>query len=127
MHWSQPILHGGHLYGFSGRNEPDAVLRCVEWATGTVKWERSERWAPHSADQPPVFGRGSFILADGRLIALGEGGLLGLFEPSPAGCRELGRWQVPTMKYPCWAGPILSSKRLYLRSENRLICLNAGK
>ena len=127
MHWSQPVLHGGHLYGFSGRNEPDAVLRCVEWATGTVKWDRSERWAPHSADQPPVFGRGSFLLADGRLIALGEGGLLGLFEPSPAACRELGRWQVPTMKYPCWAGPILSSKRLYLRSENRLICLNAGK
>ena len=127
MHWSQPLLVQGHLYGFSGRNEPDSVLRCVEWATGTVKWERAERWAPHSSEQPPVFGRGSFLAADGRLIALGEGGLLGLFEPSPVDCRELGRWQVPNLRYPCWAGPVLSDKRLYLRSENHLVCLNAAR
>ena len=127
MHWSQPILVDGHLHGFSGRNEPDAVLRCVEWATGKVQWERSERWPAHSAEQPPVFGRGSFILAEGRLIALGEGGLLGMFEPSPVECRELGRWQVPSLKYPCWAAPILSDRRLFLRSEDRLVCLNAAR
>jgi outer membrane protein assembly factor BamB len=127
MHWSQPMLLDGHLYGFSGRNEPDAVLRCVEWATGKVKWERNERWPAHSAEQPPVFGRGSFLLAEGRLIALGEGGLLGMFEPTPAECRELGRWQVPSMKYPCWAAPILSDRRLFLRSEDRLVCLNAAR
>jgi hypothetical protein len=127
MHWSQPILVDGHLFGFSGRNEPDAILRCVEWATGKVKWERNERWPAHSAEQPPVFGRGSFILAEGRLIALGEGGLLGMFEPSRVECRELGRWQVPSMKYPCWAAPILSDRRLFLRSEDRLVCLNAAR
>ncbi len=127
MHWSQPMLLDGHLYGFSGRNEPDAFLRCVEWSTGKVKWERNERWVPHSAEQPPVFGRGSFLLAEGRLIALGEGGLLGMFEPTPTECRELGRWQVPSMKYPCWAAPILSDRRLFLRSEDRLVCLNAAR
>jgi outer membrane protein assembly factor BamB len=127
MHWSQPMLLNGHLYGFSGRNEPDAVLRCAEWATGKVKWERNERWPAHSAEQPPVFGRGSFLLAEGRLIALGEGGLLGMFEPTPAECQELGRWQVPSMKYPCWAAPILSDRRLFLRSEDRLVCLNAAR
>jgi hypothetical protein len=99
----------------------------VEWATGKVKWERNERWPAHSAEQPPVFGRGSFILAEGRLIALGEGGLLGMFEPSRVECRELGRWQVPSMKYPCWAAPILSDRRLFLRSEDRLVCLNAAR
>jgi outer membrane protein assembly factor BamB len=127
MHWSQPMLLNGHLYGFSGRNEPDAILRCVEWSTGKVKWERNERWPAHSAEQPPVFGRGSFILAEGLLIALGEGGLLGMFEPTPAECRELGRWQVPSMKYPCWAAPILSDRRLFLRSEDRLVCLNVAR
>lgn len=124
MHWSQPILVNGHLYGFSGRNEPDAMLRCVEYATGKVVWERSERWPPHSMEQPPLFGRGSFILADGRLIALGEGGLLGMFRPTPERCEELGRWQVPSLKYPCWAGPVLSNGRLYLRGENRLVCVD---
>jgi outer membrane protein assembly factor BamB len=124
MHWSQPVLVGKHLYGFSGRNEPDAMLRCVEYATGAVAWERDERWPAHSMEQPPVFGRGSFILADGRLIALGEGGLLGMFRPTPERCEELGRWQVPSLKHPCWAGPVLADGRLYLRGENRLVCLD---
>lgn len=124
MHWSQPVLVDGYLYGFSGRNEPDAVLRCVEYATGKVAWERSERWPAHSMEQPPVYGRGSFLLAEGRLIALGEGGLLGMFRPTSERCEELGRWQVPSLKYPCWAGPVLADGRLYLRGENRLVCLN---
>jgi outer membrane protein assembly factor BamB len=126
MHWSQPILVQGMLYGFSGRNEPDVSLRCVELASGKLRWERSERWshpAPGSEAQPKVFGRGAMIYADGRLIALGEGGMLGLFKPNPDRCDELGRWQVPEMHYPCWAGPVLSDQRLYLRSENQLICL----
>jgi outer membrane protein assembly factor BamB len=123
MHWSTPILHGGHVYAFSGRNEPDASLRCVEFATGRVKWQRDESWGKHSAEQPPVFGRGSFLLAEGKLIALGEGGLLGFFKPNPDRCEELGRWQVPSLKHPCWAPPVLSAGVLYLRGENRLVAL----
>ncbi|MGE4182296.1 MAG: PQQ-binding-like beta-propeller repeat protein [Limisphaerales bacterium] len=122
-HWSTPLLVGSHLYAFSGRNEPDASFRSVEFLTGKLAWERSERWQPHSTPQPPVFGRGSLIHADGRLIALGEGGLLGLFKPTPEACEELGRWQVPSLEYPCWAAPVLSDGRLFLRSENRLVCL----
>lgn len=126
MHWSQPVLVDGFLYGFSGRDEPDAVLRCVEWATGKVRWERPERWPKHAGGQPDVFGRGSFILAEGKLFALGEGGLLGLFRPNPDRCEELGRWQVPGFKHPCWTAPVLSERRLYLRSEDRLVCLDAA-
>lgn len=123
-HWSTPILVDGHLYGFSGRNEPDAALRCVDFATGRLLWERSERWAPHSSRQPPVFGRGSLLLADGRFIALGEGGLLGMFRPNAAACEELGRWQVPSLGHPTWAAPVLADGRLYLRSEDHMVCLS---
>ncbi len=124
MHWSTPILNNGFLYAFSGRNEPDARLRCVEFATGTVKWERDESFAKHSQEQPPAFGRGSFVLADGKLFALGEGGLLGIFRPNPDRCEEVSRWQVPSLKQPCWAGPVLSNGRLYLRGEDRLVCVD---
>ncbi|HXG49147.1 MAG TPA: PQQ-binding-like beta-propeller repeat protein, partial [Methylomirabilota bacterium] len=127
IHWTTPILHEGHVYAFSGRNEPDATFRCVELATGRLKWERSERWAPHSSKQPNVYGRGSAILAEGRLIVLGEGGLLGLFEANPRQAVERSRFQVPDLHYPCWAAPILSEKRLYLRSEDRLICFNLAR
>jgi len=124
MHWSQPQLVGGHLYGFSGRNEPDAVFRCVDMKTGQIKWERPERWGARTTRQPDVFGRGSLLLADGHLWALGEGGLLGLFRPDPDECVEVSRWQVPSLQYPCWTAPVLVDGRLYLRSENRLVCLD---
>lgn len=127
VHWSTPLLIDGNLYAFSGRNEPDANFRCVDFATGKLHWERDERWPPRSTRQPAVFGRGSTIAADGKIIALGEGGLLGLFQPSPARCLELGRWQIPSLGYPCWAPPVLSQGRLYVRSEDRLVCLSLAK
>lgn len=127
VHWSTPLLVGNHLYAFSGRNEPDASLRCVEYLTGRLAWERPENWLPHSSRQPAVFGRGSLIHADGRFIALGEGGILGMFQPTAERCEELGRWQVPSLAYPCWAAPVLSDGRLFLRSEDRLVCLSALK
>lgn len=127
MHWSQPVRVDGHLYGFSGRNEPDAVLRCVEWKTGELKWERPERWPRHGGAQPDVYGRGSFLVADGKLFALGEGGIIGIFKPNAEKCEELARWQMPDLHYPCWAGPVLSERRLYIRSEDFLVCLDLAK
>ena len=70
---------------------------------------------------PDVFARGSAILADGKLIALGEAGLLGFFKPSPDKLEEIARWQVPQLNYPCWAAPVLANKRLYLRDEDHLV------
>jgi outer membrane protein assembly factor BamB len=127
LHWMTPICHDGYLYAFSGRNEPDARFRCVEFKTGKLMWDRSEGWPPHSTPTPPVYGRGSCILADGKLIVLGEGGLLGLFKVNPQQPEELSRYQVPQLHHPCWAAPVLSRKRLYLRSEDRLVCLDLAR
>lgn len=131
MHWSRPILSEGRLFGFSGRNEPDASFRCVDWADGRLRWERYEGWpnAGHSklreGEKPPEFyGRGSLILADKKLIALGEAGRLGLFEPDSHKTVEIGYWQVPGLSYPCWTGPVLANRRLYLRDESLLLCLD---
>lgn len=133
MHWSQPNLIDGNLYAFSGRNEPDGVFRCVDFMTGTVKWERDERWRKgghgklRGEPMPDVFARGWAIHADGKLIALGEAGLLGIFKPDASKCVELARWQVPGLTYPTWAGPVLSNGRLYLRSEEKLVCVDIAK
>lgn len=129
MHWARPNLIAGHLYGFSGRDEPDAFFRCVEFETGKKKWERDERWnkGGHGklrGEKPPsIFARGSTIFADGKLIALGEAGLLGLFKPGLEKLVEISRWQVPGLTYPMWAGPVLAGRKLYLRSEEKLVCL----
>jgi PQQ-like domain len=133
IHWTRPVLTAGALFAFTGRNEPDGRFRCVEFLSGKVLWDRDERWRKggHSkivpGDEPNVFARGSAILADGKLIALGEAGLLGLFKPDTEKVVELARWQVPGLTYPCWAAPVLSERRVYLRSEDRLICLDMAR
>lgn len=127
IHWTTPIYLDGYLYAFSGRNEPDARMRCVEFKTGKVMWDVDESWPWHSAETPAVYGRGSSILADGKLIVLGEGGILGLFHPTPRQVEELCRYQLPHLHHPCWAAPVLSNKRLYLRSEDHLVCVNLEK
>lgn len=126
-HWATPIYHEGYLYAFTGRNEPDARFRCIEFKTGKLMWDRAEGWPYHSTPQPNVYGRGSLIKADGKLIVLGEGGLLGLFKLNPTAAEELGRFQIPQLHYPCWAAPVLAGKKLYLRSEDRLVCLNLAR
>jgi outer membrane protein assembly factor BamB len=131
IHWNTPVLHDGFLYAFSGRNEPDAQFNCVEFKTGRLKWSRDERWAGHpppgSKAQPPVYGRGSAILADGRLIVLGEGGKLGLFALNPEQPQEISSFQVSQLHFPCWAAPVLSRKRLFLRSEDRLLAFDLAE
>ena len=39
VHWNTPVVDKGFVYAFSGRNEPDANFRCVEFKTGQVMWE----------------------------------------------------------------------------------------
>ena len=127
IHWNTPVLHQGNLYAFSGRNEPDATFRCVEMKTGKLLWDRDERWAKYSSKQPPVYGRGSAILADGKLIVLGEGGKLGLFNVNPGQAEEISHFQVPELHFPCWAAPVLSNKRLFLRCEDAVVCFNLAR
>ena len=121
VHWTTPVLHDGNLYAFSGRNEPDARFRCVEMATGKLVWDQDESWRKSYLAPPEKYGRGSAILADNKLIVMGEAGQLGLFRPNPVMPEEISKFQVPEMKYPCWTAPVLSNHKLYLRSERRLI------
>src|SRR2546425_57645 len=44
LHFNTPIYRDGYLYGFDGRNEPDASLACVDAATGKVVWRGAPGW-----------------------------------------------------------------------------------
>jgi outer membrane protein assembly factor BamB len=130
-HWSTTIEHDGFLYGFSGRHEPEATFRCLDLKTGAVQWQtesaENAEFSPkdgRGATEPLYFGRGSAILADGRFIVLGERGELALVEVNPKQFKELARFKYPQMSYPSWAAPVLSRKRLYLRDEDSLLCVD---
>ena len=121
-HWMTPILLDGFLYAFSGRNEPDARFRCFDLRNAKLRWDRDESWRKHDMTEETKYGRGSMIFADGKLIVLGETGLLGIFKPSTAQPTEVCRYKPAQLKYPCWTAPVLSNKALYLRSESQLLC-----
>lgn len=119
-HWATPVLVDGYLYGCSGRNAPDSDFRCVRWIDGKVMWTKRQH------------ERSSVLAIDGYLIVLGEYGRLELMRPNPerfesiAEC-DLGRVAdqqgLPLLEYPCWAAPIVSHGRLYIRGKDRLLCL----
>jgi outer membrane protein assembly factor BamB len=119
-HWATPVLVDGFLYGCSGRNPADSDFRCLRWQDGQVMWtdRRHER--------------SSVLGVDGYLIVLGEYGQLDLIRPNPSECEivaqvDLGKILAddgrPLLEYPCWAAPVLSHGLLYLRGNDRLVCL----
>ena len=128
-HWNTAIYVDGFLFGCSGRNPPDADLRCIRWDTGEVQWIHEE---PLESRE-----RSSLLYVDGHFIALGEYGSLKLVKanperyelvsevilrrPEPAPSPTFG--PLPLLKYPAWAAPILSHGLLYVRGDDRLVCL----
>lgn len=109
-HWNTPIFHEGYVYGSSGRHTPEGDLRCVDLATGEVKW-REKRTT-----------RSSLLKVDGHALALTEQGELRLFKLDPKKFDEKARWESPDLDYPCWAPPVLSRGLLYVRGKSRLVC-----
>jgi outer membrane protein assembly factor BamB len=122
-HWMTPVFRDGFLYGSSGEKSGEAELRCVEWATGKVRWSQ------------PGLSRSSVLLVDGHLVVLTEYGRLLLVEATPDAYREradvaltaevAGRRR-PLLRHPAWSAPVLSHGVLYLRGADRLVALELG-
>ena len=117
-HWNTPIHHQGYLYGSSGRYSNNAELRCIEWKTGKPAWSQ------------PGLTRASLLYVDGHFVCLGEDGVLRLIEATETGYVQVAQAvirQTPTgpnlLEPPAWAAPILSHGLLYVRGEDRLVCL----
>lgn len=106
--FNSSVLWEGYLYGFD-----DNKLRCIAFDTGEVKWTE------------PSPGKGSLMLADGKLIVLGERGELMVAPASPDGFKPISRTQVLNGK--CWTTPVLSNGRIYCRNAaGNIVCLDVG-
>jgi outer membrane protein assembly factor BamB len=141
-HWSTVIADGGFIYGFSGRHQPEGMFRCLDVKTGDVVWETTGFEGDLADLQPdpqtgkifdrkqkkvvpwPFYGRASKIQVGDKFIVLGERGTLSLVKQNPKKFEELARTSYKEIGYPAWAAPVLSRKRLYLRSEDHVICLD---
>ena len=111
--YATPLLVGEHLFAFDGREDvPPASLVCLDPATGDERWR--ERQASY----------GTLLAADGKLLSVRTDGTLQLIRPDASGLTVLStaRPLAATVR----ALPALAGGRLYLRNDDRLICLDVG-
>ena len=110
-HFATCLLLDGHLFGIHGNDNKDARLKCLDFATGEVKWTYQG------------LGLGNIIAAGGRLIALSDRGELMWSEISTKGFEPKARTQVLGGK--CWTPPALADGLLYCRNaRGDLVCLD---
>ena len=97
------VLLDGFLYGIDGDSTDKAALKCVELASCAEKWSA------------PATGFGALMVADGKLIVLGERGELMV---APASVKEFSptaRAQVLGGK--CWTVPVLANGFVWCRNS----------
>jgi len=132
IHWMTPIAIDGTLYGFRGRNEPDAWLAAYDVETGKELWQHDPQWGiplPSGREYQMKYLRGSLLQADGRTYALGELGTLGIFELTSGGAKELDKTQL-FLSRSTWSLPVLHKGLLFVSQHEadtdgnppRLIC-----
>ncbi len=113
-HWSTPVVVDGFIYGCHGEKPSQCELRCIEGASGEIRWSQ------------PRLGRCNISYADGHLICLTDGGDLFAVRANPERFELVARWEASGqgtgLRPPCFAAPIVSQGRLYLRDANRLYC-----
>ena len=109
-HWSTPVFKDGFMYGmFQFKEYGKGPVKCVELATGEVKWTKEG------------FGPGHVILIGNEVCALSDAGEIVRFEAAPKEYKELGRQKVLDGK--CWTTPIVSGGRIFVRSTQEAACL----
>jgi len=111
-HFNSCVLWKGYIYGLDDGSGKE--LRCLDFKTGQLQWGQRG------------FGKGSLMLADGKLIILSDKGKLAIAEASPTGYKELSSAQILTGK--CWTVPVLANGRIYARNnpDGRLVCLDVS-
>lgn len=98
-----PVLIDGHLYGVTGNEGQDGTgLRCLELATGTVKWTDSS------------VGHGTVMAVQGNLLVLTEGGELQVAPATPTAYAPVFKQQVVEPKV--WTVPVFANGRVYCRN-----------
>ncbi len=121
LHWNTAIHHDGYLYASSGRHSNEAELRCVEWSTGEVQWSVGS------------LGRCSLLYADGHLINLSEIGTLQVLKANPERYELIQSVLLQDadgeelLKPLAWTAPVLARGMLYVRGDDRLVCIDLAK
>ena len=105
------VLIGDYLYGTTRE-----LFLCVDFKTGTIKWQKERTMAPSSV-----------CFVDNRLYLHGEtNGEVALIEASPDGYKEHGHFTPPGIPEKrlgkAWSYPAVADGRLYIHDWGTLWC-----
>ncbi len=104
-----PVLYQGNIYGI----RPDGQLACLSLA-GKILW---------TSGSAAKFGLGPLLIADGKILAMNDDGLLTLAEATPAKYNFVTKARVLN-GHDSWAPMALAGGRLLARDLTQLVCLD---
>jgi outer membrane protein assembly factor BamB len=110
------IVNEGFIYGSNWINNGKGNWVCLDWESGTVKWE--QLW----------FNKGPIIFADGMLYVMDEKtGNVGLVKPDSAKFNLVSTFKVDKGTGPYWSHPSIYDGKLLLRHGEVLMVYQIRK
>lgn len=94
---------------------------CAKVMTGDIAWKRQR-----GKTGCPGNGSASITYADGNLYIRYESGHMTLVEATPDGFKEKSWFKIPNDKQPSWSHPVVLGGRLYIRSQDQLLCYDVS-
>jgi outer membrane protein assembly factor BamB len=110
-HHGGMVRIGDYIYAGTGHNNGFPI--CIEWKTGKVVWNEARGPGKESA---------AVIAADGNLYFRYQDGTMALIGATPDGYAVHGAFKLASVDGPSWPHPAIQGGRLYLRSQDNLMC-----
>ena len=112
-HHGGMVRIGDYIYAGTGHNNGFPI--CIEWKTGKTVWNK---------DRGPGRESAAVIAADGNLYFRYQDGIMALISATPGGYKENGSFKLPFVDGPSWPHPAIEAGKLYLRSQDVLMCFD---
>lgn len=122
----QPFVQDGLIYGF----DSNGYLYAVEVPSGKRLWESDQ---PITEGKPLGSGTAFMVKNGDRFILFNEKGEIVLCKLSPKGYEEIDRAKVITPtgaafgRKVVWCAPAFADKKMYVRNDKELICVDLAK
>lgn len=132
VHFMNPLLLDGHLYGIDGETEQTSQLVCYRADDGTEQWRKEISWEDEEATksnggraQRMGIQRASLLGVDGGVLCLGETGALLWLDLTPGDAKVKARTQLFYSPHT-WCLPALSRGLLYVMQNEREMVRGSG-
>jgi len=110
-HHGGMVLVGDHVY--LGHAHNNGFPTCVEFKTGTIKWQE---------ERGPGTGSAAIAAADGMIYLRYQNGVMALIEANPTKYNLVSSFKLPEpSSSPSWPHPVIANGKLIIRDQEKLM------